>query len=136
MLCRPSLAIISIAAAISLATSPAAYAQCLLDTLPSPVGAFGDKKLSRVLSIDGALALADATENDRDTANILRWNGRTWDFVQQLLPVDESLSVEENFAYSGNLYGDVAVVGTPDSPCSRGERCGAVYVYRFDGSNW
>ena len=137
MPCRLGFTCVSVLVTSILATSTTAYGQCRLDVGTSGFGQVGDPLVRRVLSIDAGIALADATTysgTDAESVKILHWNGASWDVVQQLFPDDQTIETE--FGASGAVHGNVAVVGAPNTPCAGGEQCGAVYIYRFDGTTW
>ncbi|MCH7591961.1 MAG: hypothetical protein IH989_04155 [Planctomycetes bacterium] len=132
---RHALMFVSILVTSFLTGGQKAQAQCRLNPEPGTLGE--DPLVRHVLSIDAGMALADARTsgtNAIEAANILHWNGTSWDVVQQLFPDDES--DDTGFGLVGTLLGDVAVVGASHTDCAAGPYCGAVYVYRFDGSSW
>jgi hypothetical protein len=66
-------------------------------------------------------------------AYVYRWDGATWIEEGKLLAVDGLTG--DQFGRSVGICGDLAVVGAPGND-ERGADAGAVYVFRFEGSEW
>ncbi len=54
--------------------------------------------------------------------------------VAKLVPAD--VTVGDEFGRAVSVDGDVAVFGAFKQGCSLGDKCGAAYVYRWDGIGW
>ncbi len=64
---------------------------------------------------------------------VYRWDGSNFLFEQKLTPSDGGN--QDNFGFAIDLEGEVAVVGADDND-EQGDRAGAAYVFRHNGSTW
>ncbi|MCH7596107.1 MAG: FG-GAP repeat protein, partial [Planctomycetes bacterium] len=67
-------------------------------------------------------------------AYVYRFDGETWVEEQKLTASDGA--TDDQFGWSVSVNLDTVVVGARLKTCIDGPRCGAAYVYRFDGSTW
>ncbi len=67
-------------------------------------------------------------------AYVYRFNGSTWVVEQKLTASDSKPG--GRFGVSVFVAGNIAIAGADHADCARYPRCGAAYVYRFDGSAW
>lgn len=67
-------------------------------------------------------------------AYIYRFDGSSW-FEEQKLIASDAES-EDTFGGNVTVGEDTAVVGAIGKRCAAGDRCGAAYVYEYDGSAW
>lgn len=65
---------------------------------------------------------------------VYRFDGGTWVEEQKLTASNGTTG--DQFGMSVSVSGDVAVVGAGLRACVAGPRCGAAYVYRYEGSTW
>jgi len=92
------------------------------------------------VSVDGDAAVVGAFWNDcpkgKDcgAAYTFRFDGSSW-VEQQKLTASE-IAPGDFFGYSVSISGDAALVTAMLGDCQAGEACGAVYVFRFNGSKW
>ena len=69
------------------------------------------------------------------SAYVFRFDGTSWVEEQVLTASDANDS--DAFGHSVSVSGDTIVVGTTQHDCAAGgNRCGATYVFRFDGNSW
>ncbi len=92
------------------------------------------------VSLSGDAVIVGAYQDDCaacskcGSAYMFRFNGTSWVEEQKLTASDADHLY--NFGHSVSLSGDTAVVGATLSSCPAGGRCGATYVYQFDGTSW
>ncbi len=116
-----------------------AVAQCEVQKLIASDASSGDRFASSV-SINGDVAVIGAPGHDCiagfdcGAAYIFRLVGSTWVEEQKLSALDTDWW--DAFGTSVSCSGNVVVVGAWAHDCPDGIRCGAAYVYRFDGSRW
>ena len=67
-------------------------------------------------------------------AYVFRFNGNSWVEQQELTAPDATRGAQ--FGYSVSLTEDRAVVGAISAICDAGAKCGAAYVYGYDGTSW
>jgi subtilisin family serine protease len=72
---------------------------------------------------DGRILIGN---RDAEEAYVYRWDGEGWSEAATLRPSDAQSPIR--FGISGDIEGDIAVVGAPG--------IGAAYVYRWNGSDW
>ncbi|NNF34384.1 MAG: hypothetical protein HKN68_09770 [Saprospiraceae bacterium] len=60
--------------------------------------------------------------------------GSTWSFGNVLLPAD--LAAFDRFGSSVDVYGDVAIVGSPGADISTNDDQGAAYIFKNQSSGW
>jgi hypothetical protein len=100
-------------------------------------GAGGDRFGIKV-SISGNYALIGAYQDDDNGSNsgsayIFEYDGTTWNETSKLLASDGEAN--DNFGLNVSIFGDTAMVGSPKDD-DNGTNAGAVYVYRFNGTEW
>jgi hypothetical protein len=96
-----------------------------------------DDDFGRSVSVDGDLALigASADENEHGiygsgSAYIFRYDGSNW--VEEAKLNDPEPEYGEFFGGSAAIRGNIALVGAAEKDSAHG----AVFAYRFDGSEW
>ncbi|MEW6741422.1 MAG: FG-GAP repeat protein [Planctomycetota bacterium] len=103
---------------------------------------------SHVICVSGDVAVVGAQGDDdacpgdpycnSGSAYIFRFNGSSWVEEQKLVASDAEAG--DNFGAAVGIVGDVVLIGAilDDDACPSDPSCnsGAVYVYRYDGSNW
>lgn len=67
-------------------------------------------------------------------AFVYRSNGGHWEETQTLRPPVEQDQM--SFAYQLDIDGNTIMVAAQGLACDAGDKCGSVYVYEFDGTNW
>lgn len=68
------------------------------------------------------------------SAYLFRYNGTSWIEEQKLTASDAE--AEDEFGHSVSISGETTLVSTRFKSCEHGPRCGAAYVYSFDGDSW
>ena len=92
------------------------------------------------VSISGETAVVGAYFDDCASgpqcgaAYVYRFDGTQWVEEQKLTASNATFS--DDFGRSVFVGADTIMVGTPDYDCASGIACGAVYVFRYDGTNW
>ncbi len=82
----------------------------------------------------GAARNGCADGNACGSAYVFRYNGTSWVEQQKLTAFDAAAI--DLFGGAVSISGDVVVIGSTDDDCAAGNRCGAAYVYRFNGTSW
>ncbi len=127
---------------LCLSRTSATLAQCELHEEAKLIASDpeANKRLGHSVSVNGDVAIVGADDDDYcrenyacGSAYVYRLKGSTWVQEQKLTASDASYV--DSFGLSVSISGDVAVVGAPYKSCA-GANCGAVYVYRFNGSTW
>jgi parallel beta-helix repeat protein len=100
-------------------------------------GAAGDE-LGCSVGISDNTALIGAFHDDDNGADsgsayVFRYDGSNWIGQAKLLPFDGA--ADDRFGEAVAISGDTAVIGARRDD-DNGENSGAVYVFRFDGSDW
>ena len=72
--------------------------------------------------------------HDCGSAYVFRFDGTSWLEVQKLTASDAN--AEDLFGSSVSVSGNTAVVGASQDNCPEARYCGAVYVFRFNGTGW
>ncbi len=93
------------------------------------------------VAIDDDVAFV-GTKNEGNTGGsdgsgavyVFRYNGANWVEEDKLTASDAAPS--DQFGSSVSVFGDEAFVGAPLGDCDAGADCGALYVYRWNGSTW
>lgn len=94
----------------------------------------------RVLAIDGDWAIIGAIGDDdggseSGSAYVFHYDGAAWIEYEKLLAHDGKAS--HGFGYAISLAGESAAIGANHwAEKERGIDCGAMYLFRFNGSNW
>ena len=109
----------------------------------TPVG--GDR-LGPSVSISGDVVVVGAYLDDCATgrscgsAYVFRFDGTSWVEEQKLTASDasggENVFEGDQFGRSVSMSGDTAVVGAWGDDCTAGRKCGAAYVFRYNGTAW
>ncbi len=92
------------------------------------------------VSVSGDRAIVGARWDDCPagghcgSAYVYRYDGTTWVQEQKLTPSDAVPG--DDFGLSVSVSADTAIVGARWDNCPGGYDCGAVYTYRYDGTNW
>lgn len=98
---------------------------------------FANQEFGFSVSMSGNVAIVGATEQtgaNTGSAYVFRFNGKDW--VEQQLPAS-GLSGGALYGASVSNDGDWTIVGAPGDQCADGSRrCGSVYFYDYDGSDW
>ena len=92
------------------------------------------------VSGDTAVVVASAAEcspgSNCGSAYVFRFNGSSWVEEQKLTASDAATT--ESYRWSVSMSGDTIAVGARIVHCApgMGTGCGAMYVFRFDGTSW
>ena len=92
------------------------------------------------LSIDGGRIVLGSSGDDCEaggncgSAYVFRFDGTNWIQTQKLTAYDATAN--DRFGTSVAVNGDTAAIGARFDDCAAGDDCGAVYIFRFDGTNW
>ena len=100
-------------------------------------GVFG-----QILSVSGDTALVGTFFGNGNcvvgsrcgSAYVFYFNGSSWVEGQKLTASDAR--ADDFFGVSVSVSGDTALVGASGPDCTAGTRCGAAYVFRFNGTSW
>ena len=85
-------------------------------------------------AIVGAPDADIGTNIDQGAAYVFYYDGNGWDEIQKLTAVDGQTN--DHFGKSVAIYGEYAVVGSPETNVSSEADQGTAYVYHFNGSSW
>jgi len=97
--------------------------------------AAADDAFGQAVGVEGDVVVVGAPgRGGVGAVYVYRWNGAVWQEVQILIASDAATGDE--FGASVAIRGDVLAVGARARDCGAVIDCGAVYVYRFDGSGW
>jgi hypothetical protein len=91
-----------------------------------------DVAMNGIFAIVGS-EFNDAGGADSGAAYMYSWNGSAWGNEQKLIASDAQAS--DIFGSSVDIHGNYAVVGAWQED-GGGTDSGAVYVFKFDGTNW
>ncbi len=109
--------------------------------LTAPDAAAGDE-FGRSVSTTGGVTVVSSFNDDCvgpgtncGSAYVYRFNGAMWSLDQKLIASDAADG--DGFGQSVSMGGDAIVVGAILRNCNAGGgRCGAAYVFNFNGVNW
>ena len=90
--------------------------------------------LSGDTALVGAQGIGCAADGTCGAAYVYRFNGTSWDQEQKLIASDAESPV--GYGRSVSLSGDTALVAAPFYDCGADQDCGAVYIFRFNGTSW
>lgn len=130
-------ALVAVIVAMGSARAPA---QCVEDQELTASDAAQRDQFGSTVSVSENTAVVGAPGDncvagaDCGAAYVLRFDGTSWGEEQKLTASDAASF--DGFGHSVAVSGDVVFVGAPFSDCAAGLVCGAVYVFRFDGSSW
>ncbi len=121
----------------TIAAQVGAQGQCLGEAITGPGAADGDE-FATAVAIDGDVAVIGAPLRDEGggsagAAYVYRFDGTSWVLEQELVRPDPAAGDYYGFAVA--LYGDMAVVASVFDD-DQGPDAGAVYTFRYDGSEW
>ena len=103
-------------------------------------GSGAAERFGQSVSLSGDTAVLGAWGNDCadgyecGAAYVYRFDGTSWVEEQKLTASDAAH--EDKFGYSVSVNGSAALVGAIKADCAAGFKCGAAYVFRFNGSSW
>ena len=139
-LSRRTVAVAAVAVILLVGQTNSASAQCTeVQKLTAPNAAHRDYfglsvSLSGDAVIVGAFEDDCAAGHDCGSAHIFRFNGTSWALEQRLTASDAA--PDDRLGVSVSVSGDAAFAGAFFDDCAVGEKCGAVYVFQFNGSSW
>jgi hypothetical protein len=118
--------------------NPLTVAQCDVYKLTAPdpephAGFGGPVSISDTVIVVGAPGESGAAADREGAAHVFRLNGSQWQHEQELAASDARR--DDSFGSKVAVSGPV-IVASANSHCPAGDRCGAVYVFRYDGSAW
>ena len=118
---------------LSALASAAAEAQCFYDKLLAPDGSAGHEFGVQV-DIEGDRAIVGAWNAGDGAAYVFRFNGSTWIHDQTLVPWDPTGG--DSFGHDVAIAGSWIAVGAMRHDVAGKDQQGAVYLFRYDGSEW
>jgi hypothetical protein len=98
-----------------------------------PGDRFGTCSVSGNVAVIGAYLDDHAGGVDAGSAYVFRFNGTNW--TEQVKLTASDADADDWFGIITSVADDIALIASPRDD-DAGENAGAVYVYRFDGTNW
>jgi hypothetical protein len=136
---RSSACLIAVPYVLASIVAPATGEVGLFEVQKLRAPEFGpENEYGRAVAADGHVVVLGVRRDDDNGGNsgsayVHRFDGSTWKLERKLLAADGG--PDDQYGISVSVSGDVALIGAHRGG-ENGNRWGAAYVYRFDGSSW